>query len=63
MANRRTQPTSRGSRRNKPGGSLPWVSELQLNAYLEARDALRRAHAASLAISSQRTRPSPPATA
>jgi len=33
---------------------LPWVSELQLDAYLEARDALRRARACASLTSCQR---------
>jgi hypothetical protein len=51
MANTRNPDTGRSARRGRSSGSLPWVSELQLDAYLEAREALRRAHAASLAKS------------
>jgi hypothetical protein len=48
MANSRTTKTGRRAKRSASTGGLPWVSELQLNAYLEARDALRRAHATAL---------------
>jgi hypothetical protein len=45
MANTRTTRSGRRARRTASHGGLPWVSELQLDAYLEARDALRRARA------------------
>jgi hypothetical protein len=48
MANTRHDIPGRRPRRAGSAGRLPWVSELHLDAYLEARDALRRAHAASL---------------
>ena len=50
----------RATRRAAPGG-LPWVSELQLEAYLQARDALRKARAASWPSASPATPAAPPA--
>lgn len=54
MANTRTTKTGRRATRSAPTSGLPWVSELQLDAYLEARDALRRAHATALLTAVQR---------
>ena len=45
MANTRITSSGRRARRTASPGGLPWVSELQLDAYLQARDALRRARA------------------
>lgn len=54
MANTRTRKTTRRARRPASHGGLPWVGELQLDAYIEARDALRRARAAALLTSIER---------
>jgi len=47
MANTSHRDTSRRATRRSAHGGLPWVGELQLEAYLQARDALRRARAAA----------------
>jgi hypothetical protein len=47
MANLRTTKTGRRATRLASTVGLPWVSELHLEAYLEAREALRRARAAA----------------
>ena len=56
MANTRHNTTGQRPRRAGSAGCLPWASKLHLDAYLEAREALRRAHAA--ALKSSRDRPS-----
>jgi len=61
MANTRTAPHGRRARRSATTPGLAWVSELQLDAYLEARDALRRARAGAALTSCQRPSPSRPA--
>ena len=54
MANTRTSPHGRRATRSATTPGLPWVSELQLDAYLEARDARRRARAGASLTSCQR---------
>ena len=48
-----TTPTGRHARRSASHGGLPWVGELHLDAYLQARDALRRARAGASMTSGQ----------
>jgi len=63
MANTRTSNTRRRASSTASVSGLPWVSELQLDAYLQARDALRRArNAAALAAQTQTPKPGTAAT-
>ena len=48
MANTHHSSTGQRPRRAGAAGGLPWATQLQLDAYLEAREALRRARAAAL---------------
>ena len=61
MANSRTRTPRRRSSSPRSAAGLPWVSELQLDAYLQARDALRRARSAALLASAPHPH-EPPAT-
>ena len=58
MANTRHNTTGQRPRRAGAAGGLPWAAQLKLDAYLEAREALRRARAA--ALTSPRDRPPNP---
>ena len=62
MADTRTNASRRRASRANRAAGLPWVSELQLDAYLQAREALRRARGASSMTSHDR-HPPPQATA
>ncbi len=57
MAKTRTVKNSRRAKRAASSASLPWVSAHQLEAYLEAREALRRAHTSALISCSQQRPP------
>ncbi len=59
MAKTRTAKTGRRATRSASSASLPWVGAHQFEAYLEAREALRRAHAAALLTCTQRASPRP----
>ena len=48
MANTHHSITGQRPWRAGAAGGLPWATQLQLDAYLEAREALRRARAAAL---------------
>jgi hypothetical protein len=62
MAKTRNRTSGRRASSVASATGLPWVSELQLDAYLQARDALRRARiAASLASRTRQPDTSPTA--
>lgn len=62
MANTSQSVTRRRATRRAAPGRLPWVSELQLEAYLQAREALRRARAATSSSTSTASPAAPPTT-
>lgn len=62
MANSHTPSLRRRSQRRASTPGLPW-SERQLDAYLQARDALRRVSAVAAFVAGTSRETSPPSTA
>lgn len=62
MANTAVPSNRRRSARSVSMSGMPWMSERQLDAYLQAREALRRARAVASLTAGVRSPPaSPPA--
>jgi hypothetical protein len=63
MANRPAPSNRRRTPRPASMSGMPWMSERQLDAYLQTREALRRARAVASLVASVRPPPAAPPAA